>query len=104
MVLDKKRDSVDPLLSVIAKRFSKVNPDVLTWIALLFAVLSGIFFYFSSAELELLNYFLMVFDNSDFGIQSQKSPSLHSKSTENNSCFVYINFIYSVKPNNESRK
>ena len=58
MVLDKKRDSVDPVLSVIAKRFSKVNPDVLTWIALLFAVLSGIFFYFSSSELELLNYFL----------------------------------------------
>ncbi len=58
MVLDKRRDSVDPVLSVIAKRFSKVNPDVLTWIALLFAVLSGIFFYFSSSELELLNYFL----------------------------------------------
>ena len=58
MVLEKKRDSIDPVLSVIAKRFSKVNPDVLTWIALLFAVLSGIFFYFSSSELELLNYFL----------------------------------------------
>lgn len=58
MVLEKKRDSVDPVLSVIAKRFSKVNPDVLTWLALLFAVLSGIFFYFSSSELELLNYFL----------------------------------------------
>jgi len=58
MVLDKKRDSVDPVLSVIAKRFSKVNPDVLTWLALLFAVLSGIFFYFSSAEMELLNYYL----------------------------------------------
>ena len=58
MVLDKKRDSVDPVLSVIAKRFSKVNPDVLTWLALLFAVLSGMFFYFSSVEMELLNYYL----------------------------------------------
>lgn len=58
MVLDKKRDSVDPVLFVIAKRFSKVNPDVLTWLALLFAVLSGIFFYFSSVEMELLNYYL----------------------------------------------
>lgn len=58
MVLDKKRDSVDPALFVIAKRFSKVNPDVLTWLALLFAVLSGMFFYFSSVEMELLNYYL----------------------------------------------
>jgi len=49
---------VDPVLFVIAKRFSKVNPDVLTWLALLFAVLSGIFFYFSSVEMELLNYYL----------------------------------------------
>jgi archaetidylinositol phosphate synthase len=58
MVLDKKRDSVDPVLFVIAKRFSKVNPDVLTWLALLFAMLSGMFFYFSSVEMELLNYYL----------------------------------------------
>ncbi len=58
MVLDKKRDSVDPALSVVAKRFSKVNPDVLTWLALVFAVLSGMFFYFSSVEMELLNYYL----------------------------------------------
>ncbi len=58
MVLDKKRDSVDPVLFVIAKRFSKVNPDVLTWLALVFAVLSGMFFYFSSVEMELLNYYL----------------------------------------------
>ncbi len=58
MVLDKKRDSVDPALSVVAKRFSNVNPDVLTWLALVFAVLSGMFFYFSSVEMELLNYYL----------------------------------------------
>jgi len=58
MVLDKKRDSVDPVLSVVAKQFSKVNPDVLTWLALLFAVISGMFFYFSSVEMELLNYYL----------------------------------------------
>jgi archaetidylinositol phosphate synthase len=58
MVLDKKRDSVDPLLSIVAKRFSKINPNVLTWIALLFAFLSGLFFYFSSPEYELINYYL----------------------------------------------
>lgn len=58
MVLDKKRDAVDPLLYAIAKRFSKINPDILTWIAVLLAFLSGLFFYFSSPEYELLNYYL----------------------------------------------
>ena len=58
MVLDKQRDNVDPFLSKIAKYFSKVNPDVLTWSSLVFAVVAGIFFYFSTPKLELVNYFL----------------------------------------------
>ena len=58
MVLDKQRDNVDPFLSKIAKYFSKVNPDVLTWSSLVFAVVAGIFFYFSTPELELVNYLL----------------------------------------------
>ncbi|UCD13910.1 MAG: CDP-alcohol phosphatidyltransferase family protein [Thermoplasmatales archaeon] len=58
MVLDKKRETVDPLLVIIAKRFSKINPDILTWIAFIFAFFSGLFFYFSNPETELLNYYL----------------------------------------------
>jgi archaetidylinositol phosphate synthase len=58
MVLDRKRESVDPLLTLIAQRFSKVNPDVLSWFALLFALISGIFFYFSAPDRELVNYYL----------------------------------------------
>ena len=58
MVLDRKRDSVDPLLSIVAKRFLKINPDILTWIALVFAFFSGLFFYFSTPESELINYYL----------------------------------------------
>ncbi len=58
MVLDKKRDKFDPLLSVVAQRFSKINPDSLSWLALLFAFFSGLFFYFSSPESELFNYYL----------------------------------------------
>ena len=58
MVLDKRRENVDPLLNKIAKRFIKVNPNVLTWISLVFAIFAGIFFYFSSPEEELTNFFL----------------------------------------------
>jgi len=58
MVLDGQREHIDPILSIIAKRLSKVNPDALTWIALLFAFFAGIIFYFSSPEQELANYYL----------------------------------------------
>jgi archaetidylinositol phosphate synthase len=86
MVLDKKRDSVDPVLSVVAKRFSNVNPDVLTWLALVFAALSGIFFYFSSAEMELLNYYLFfaalfVFLNGIFDAVDGKVAKIANKTS-----------------------
>jgi archaetidylinositol phosphate synthase len=58
MVLEGQRDNVDPLLSVIAKRFLKINPDVLTWISVIFAFIAGLFFYFSNPEKELFNYYL----------------------------------------------
>jgi len=58
MVLDRKRDSVDPVISLIAKKFIRINPDLLTWLALIFAVLAGAFFYASSPETELIQYYL----------------------------------------------
>src|SRR4030042_5918177 len=58
MVLDKTRERVDPLLTVIAKWFSSVNPDILTWCAVLFSVIAGVFFYFSNPTTELQNFFL----------------------------------------------
>ena len=58
MVLDKRRKNVDPILTSIAKRFVNVNPNVLTWLSLLFAIFAGVFFYFSSPELELTNFYL----------------------------------------------
>jgi archaetidylinositol phosphate synthase len=58
MVLDRKRQWADPLLSKISQRFIRLNPDSISWIALVFALVSGVFFYFSSPERELSNYFL----------------------------------------------
>ena len=86
MVLDKKRDKVEPFLVVIAKRFSKINPDLLTWIALVFAFISGLFFYFSSPGYELLNYYLFfavlfVFLNGLFDALDGKVASLTNKTS-----------------------
>jgi archaetidylinositol phosphate synthase len=58
MVLDKTREKVDPLLTVIARRFSHINPDILTWLALIFSLIAGGFFYFSTPASELTNFFL----------------------------------------------
>jgi archaetidylinositol phosphate synthase len=58
MVLDNQRDNIDPLLNRFAKFFLNFNPNVLSLISLIFAFLAGIFFYFSSPNLELKNYFL----------------------------------------------
>lgn len=59
MVLDKTREKADPLLTLIAKQFSSINPDLLTWVALLFAVVAGVFFYFSNPRDEVRNFFLI---------------------------------------------
>ena len=86
MVLDKKRESVDPVLSGISKYFIKVNPDVLTWIALVFSIIAGAFFYFSSPHLELQNYFLFfaalfVFLNGLFDAIDGKVAKLTNKAS-----------------------
>ena len=60
MILDTKRETIDPLLSSIAKYFTKIHPDVLTWIALLCSVGAGVFFYFSTPTHELQNYYLFL--------------------------------------------
>lgn len=60
MVLDTQRENVDPFFMAIAKRFSKVDPNVLTWLSLVFAIVAGLFFYFSSKEFESVNFFLCV--------------------------------------------
>jgi len=58
MVLDGQRKNVDPLLTKMSKPFVKINPDVFTWTSVLFAFFAGVFFYFSSPEVEPTNYFL----------------------------------------------
>jgi len=86
MVLDKKRNTVDPFLDIIAKRFSKTNPDLLTWIALGFAFISGVFFYFSSPDIELYNHYLFfgvffVFLNGLFDALDGKVATLTNKAS-----------------------
>lgn len=44
MVLNKYRSRADPIMKPIARKLEKVSPDVLSWLAILFAVLAGYLF------------------------------------------------------------
>jgi archaetidylinositol phosphate synthase len=86
MVLDRTRGRVDPLLTVIAKWFTNINPNLLTWLALLFSVIAGGFFYLSNPVTELQNYFLFfaaffVFLNGLFDAIDGKVAKLTNKAT-----------------------
>ncbi len=86
MVLESQRDNIDPLLSAISKRFLKVNPDVLTWVSVIFAFLASLFFYFSSPEFELVNFYLygavlFVFLNGLFDAMDGKVAKLTKKTS-----------------------
>ena len=60
MVLDNQRKNVDPILNSIAKRFVNINPNILSWLSVLFAFLAGLFFYLSSPSEELINFYLYI--------------------------------------------
>jgi archaetidylinositol phosphate synthase len=60
MVLNDHRDTVDPVLSKIAQPIQHLNPDFISWMALVCAIFAGIFFYISTPKNELQNNFLFI--------------------------------------------
>jgi len=47
MVLDGQRGKVDFALTPVAKKLINVNPNIISWIGLILAFISGLLFYFS---------------------------------------------------------
>lgn len=60
MVLDSQRQNVDPLLNKIARPFLKINPDVLSVLALISALVGGIALYLSNSEPPTTHYLLLI--------------------------------------------
>ncbi len=54
MVLDGYREQGDSILLPMAKLMKGINPNVLSWLALLFALMAGYFFYIASPYFVLL--------------------------------------------------
>ncbi len=53
MVLDSMRSKVDPMLLPLALKFKRFSPDFISYLAIVFAALTGVFYYLS------LPYFLL---------------------------------------------
>lgn len=87
MVLDKKRDSIDPIIRFFAKPLVRFHPDVFTWVALIFAIISGVCFYLSIPDIEETRFFLLlaslcIFFNGLFDAIDGKIAKLTKKSSK----------------------
>jgi len=87
MVLDKHRSTVEPVLTPMAKRLTRIPPDVFTWLSLLFAFIAGVFFFYSDATTELMTYYLFfaslfVFLNGLFDALDGKVAKLAKKASK----------------------
>lgn len=83
MVLDKQRKNVDPLLTRFAKNFTGIHPNVLSWLSLVFAMVAGLLFFYSTP----FNYFLIlavifVFLNGFFDAIDGKVAKLTNKTSK----------------------
>ncbi len=81
MVLNEYRRSADPYLVPLAKRFRKANPNTITWIAFLFAVLAGVLFYLSNYWFLLLAV-LCIFANALLDALDGKIAKMFGKATK----------------------
>ncbi len=66
MVLNEYRGRVDPLLTKIARPFTRFHPNTLTYLSLLFAILGGFLYYLDFLIFSFLSIFLSaIFDALD---------------------------------------
>lgn len=80
MVLDSRRREADAFLLPLAQRLSNVNPNTLTWIALLSATLAGISYYFGGV-VGLSLALLFVFFNALFDALDGRVAKLTGKAS-----------------------
>ncbi|MFP4050828.1 MAG: CDP-alcohol phosphatidyltransferase family protein [Thermoplasmata archaeon] len=80
MVLNRYRDTADKILVPIAKRMSNINPDLISWLAFIFAVLSGVSYFFSTTFLVFLGGIFLIF-NSLFDALDGKIAKLTDKAS-----------------------
>ncbi len=83
MVLDKYRNIGDKLLEPFARPMKQINPNLLSILAFIFAVLAGLFFWLTNfCKSALLSASLLVFTSSFFDALDGKVAKLFGKETK----------------------
>ena len=60
MVLDGQRDKAEGFLTPVAKRMINVNPNMISWAALILAFVAGLLFYLSGRYVADFDYLLII--------------------------------------------
>lgn len=83
MVLDTQRSKADFILLPIANKLKNANPNIISWIGLIFALICGVIFYFSGQyDYLLLVGSLMVLVSGFFDALDGKVAKVHNKTTK----------------------
>jgi len=82
MVLNKYREQADSIIGPIASKFKMIDPNVITFLSLIFALLAGIFFYFSHDPLYVLSGGIFVLLNSLFDALDGKVAKITGKQSK----------------------
>ena len=82
MVLNEYRSSADPYLVPLAKRMRNIEPNTITWIAFLFAVLAGFLFYLNYSVWFLLLAVLCIFANALLDALDGKIAKMYGKASK----------------------
>jgi len=82
MVLNKYREQADSIIGPIAKKFKILDPNVISFFSLIFALLAGISFYLSHESLYVLSGGLFVLLNSLFDALDGKVAKITGKESK----------------------
>lgn len=63
MVLNEYRGTADRVLTPMAKKMSGIDPDIVSWLAFIFAVLSGASYFLSTTYMVLLGGIFLVLNS-----------------------------------------
>ncbi len=81
MVLNDYREEADSVLKPLAKKMRHINPDTLSWIAFLGAVLGGISFFIGVSSTYVLLGSLFIFLNAFFDAMDGRVAELAGKTS-----------------------
>ncbi len=82
MVLNKFRDEADIVLKPVAEKISSVNPNLISWVSLLFALSAGILFLYSREPNYILLAGIFIILNSLFDALDGKVAKMTGKASK----------------------